>query len=112
MIDEPIHVSDAEFEEKVLKSDLPVIVDFWAPWCGPCHMIAPILEKLAAEYKTLQGWPTSYPQMIGLRYVRHQQHLAEERAEALKAENARLRSIVTVYVREKLAQEMNGSRLH
>jgi thioredoxin 1 len=50
MKDEPIHVSDAEFEELVLKSELPVVVDFWAPWCGPCHMIAPLLEKVAKEY--------------------------------------------------------------
>ncbi|NBS17446.1 MAG: thioredoxin TrxA [Gammaproteobacteria bacterium] len=46
-----LQISDAEFDEKVLKSATPVLVDFWAEWCGPCKMIAPILEEIGAEYQ-------------------------------------------------------------
>ena len=43
-------ITDATFENDVLKSDLPVLVDFWAPWCGPCRMVAPVIEKLSSTY--------------------------------------------------------------
>lgn len=46
-----IHVNDGNFEKEVLKSDKPVLVDLWAPWCGPCIAIGPIVEELAREYK-------------------------------------------------------------
>ncbi len=50
MVSEPIQVTDAAFEKTVLESSIPVIVDFWAPWCGPCKMVAPILDRIAKEY--------------------------------------------------------------
>jgi thioredoxin 1 len=48
--DKIIEVSDADFEEKVLKGSLPTLVDFWAPWCGPCKAIGPMIDELANEY--------------------------------------------------------------
>ena len=45
------HLSDAEFDEYVIKGDLPSLVDFWAPWCGPCKDIGPIIEELASEFE-------------------------------------------------------------
>jgi len=50
MGDNIVHVTDASFDEEVLQADLPVLVDYWAEWCGPCKMIAPVLDEIAGEY--------------------------------------------------------------
>ena len=52
-----IHVTDGTFEQQVLNSSRPVMVDYWAEWCGPCRMIAPILDEIAGEYADRPAWP-------------------------------------------------------
>ena len=47
----PLEISDQSFEEAVIKSDKPALVDFWAPWCGPCRMVAPVIDKLSEKYQ-------------------------------------------------------------
>ena len=47
----PLEISDQSFEEAVIKSDTPALVDFWAPWCGPCRMVAPVIDKLSEKYQ-------------------------------------------------------------
>ena len=50
MAEHIVHISDESFEEEVLQSERPVLIDYWAEWCGPCKMIAPVLEEIATEY--------------------------------------------------------------
>ena len=71
-----VHATDANFEQEVLKSDLPVLVDFWAPWCGPCKMIAPVLDDIATDYqgklkvvKVNVDESQAVPAQVGIRQI-------------------------------------------
>ena len=76
MSDSIIHVTDNNFDETVLKSGLPVLVDYWAEWCGPCKMIAPVLKEIASDYQgkvtvaklNIDENPTT-PQHYGVRGI-------------------------------------------
>ncbi len=52
----PVEIEEAKFDETVLKAEMPALVDFWAPWCGPCRMVAPIVDELANEYDGKVGF--------------------------------------------------------
>ncbi|RKZ05744.1 thioredoxin [bacterium] len=71
MSEKIIHVNENEWEDEVLKSDIPVIVDFWAPWCAPCRIIEPVMEELSVEYDGKMKFAkvnTDENQNIAIRY--------------------------------------------
>ena len=62
-------INDSNFEEMVINSQIPVLLDFWAPWCGPCRMISPIVEELSKEYEGKWLESTDIPMKFGIRNI-------------------------------------------
>ncbi len=63
---EVLHLTQQNFEEEVLKSEIPVLVDFWAPWCGPCKMLAPVIEEIATEVDGFKVAKVNVDDEVGL----------------------------------------------
>ena len=91
MSDSVLHVSDSEFNETVIKANGPVLVDYWAEWCGPCKMIAPVLDAVAQEYEgkltivkiNIDENPQT-PQIYGVRGIPTLMHFKNGEVEATK----------------------------
>jgi thioredoxin 1 len=108
MNDNIIHVTDGDFEQKVLNADVPVLVDYWAEWCGPCKMIAPIIDEIADEYdgrlkiaKLDIDQNAAMPQQYGVRGIPTLMIFKEGTVHATKV-GAMTKGALTTFVEENI----------
>ena len=97
-------VTDANFQAEVLESDTPVLVDFWAPWCGPCRVVAPVLEEIAGERQDLR--------IVKLNVDENQQTAAQFEVLSIPTmilfkDGAAAKKIIGAYPKKKLEAELN-----
>jgi len=99
-------VTDTNFQAEVIESENPVLVDFWAPWCGPCRMVAPVLEEIAAERQDLR--------IVKLNVDENQQTAAQYQVLSIptmilfKGGNA-VKTVVGAYPKKKIEAELDGA---